>query len=181
MQLHALPVGTAGRDLMACAQTGSGKTAAFMLPIISRLATQADAAAADAAAAAAAAASAAAGDGAAPAASNGAARPPRRGAAPAALILAPTRELATQIMIEGSKFAHRLPVSLLVVYGGADIRAQVRATPCRGAGGERGRARGWRARARARPPPLGSSVERAHVGARVLGARERSRALALER
>ena len=41
VQLAAIPVVLAGRDLLACAQTGTGKTAAFGLPMIQRLATQA--------------------------------------------------------------------------------------------------------------------------------------------
>jgi ATP-dependent RNA helicase RhlE len=38
IQAQAIPVVLAGSDLMACAQTGTGKTAGFTLPILNRLA-----------------------------------------------------------------------------------------------------------------------------------------------
>jgi len=77
VQKYAIPIGLAGRDIMACAQTGSGKTAAFLFPCITvLLGTE-----------------------------------PRRMAGyrakstPSALVLAPTRELATQIYNEARKVA----------------------------------------------------------------------------
>src|SRR5213594_3334856 len=38
IQLHAIPAGLQGRDVLGCAQTGTGKTAAFVIPMIERLA-----------------------------------------------------------------------------------------------------------------------------------------------
>lgn len=68
VQRHAIPISLAGRDLMACAQTGSGKTAAFCFPIISGIMT-----------------------------GQFAQRPRGRVAFPLALILSPTRELSVQV------------------------------------------------------------------------------------
>lgn len=89
----------AGRDLMACAQTGSGKTAAFLLPILSRIFQ-----------------------------SNQVMRNRHynKAAFPLALILAPTRELAVQIFEEARKFSYRAWVLPCVAYGGADFGSQAR-------------------------------------------------------
>ena len=55
----------------------------------------------------------------------------QRGCMPRAIILAPTRELASQIAVEARKLIHNSDVKAVVVYGGADIRAQVIFTPPR--------------------------------------------------
>jgi ATP-dependent RNA helicase DDX3X len=104
VQKYSIPIVAAGRDLMACAQTGSGKTGGFLFPILS--------------------ASFAAGPRAPPADPN--ASYGRRRAYPTALILAPTRELVSQIHDEARKFAYRSWVRPAVVYGGADINQQLR-------------------------------------------------------
>ncbi|KAJ1306622.1 hypothetical protein OPQ81_007619 [Rhizoctonia solani] len=104
VQKYSIPIVAAGRDLMACAQTGSGKTAGFLFPILS--------------------ASFAAGPRPPPADPNPAYG--RRRAYPTALILAPTRELVSQIHDEARKFAYRSWVRPAVVYGGADINQQLR-------------------------------------------------------
>jgi ATP-dependent RNA helicase RhlE len=85
----------AGRDLMAGAQTGTGKTAAFALPILQRLAPLASASASPA-------------------------RHPVR-----ALILTPTRELAIQVAESFRDYGRHLPLRSTVVYGGVDMNAQI--------------------------------------------------------
>ncbi|KAF5343009.1 hypothetical protein D9758_013690 [Tetrapyrgos nigripes] len=105
VQKYSIPIVANSRDLMACAQTGSGKTGGFLFPILSA------------------------------SFSNGPHTPPDmpptagyrgRKAYPTALILAPTRELVSQIHEEARKFAYRSWVRPAVVYGGADIAQQIR-------------------------------------------------------
>ncbi|KAK9348205.1 P-loop containing nucleoside triphosphate hydrolase protein [Lipomyces starkeyi] len=106
VQKYSIPIVVGGRDLMACAQTGSGKTGGFLFPILSQAYTQ------------------------------GPAGPQQetsvnnfgrtRKAFPTSLILAPTRELVSQIYDEARKFAYRSWVRPCVVYGGADIGSQLR-------------------------------------------------------
>ncbi|CAH1782244.1 unnamed protein product, partial [Owenia fusiformis] len=108
VQKYAIPCVNGGRDLMACAQTGSGKTAAFLIPTLNRVYKEGppdfmkDQ----------------------PPSSGG--RYNRRKQYPLALILAPTRELASQIYDEARKFAYRSHVRPCVVYGGADVGGQMR-------------------------------------------------------
>uniref|UniRef100_A0A7N0VLQ1 RNA helicase n=1 Tax=Kalanchoe fedtschenkoi TaxID=63787 RepID=A0A7N0VLQ1_KALFE len=99
VQRHTIPISLAGRDLMACAQTGSGKTAAFCFPIISGIMK-----------------------------SQAVQRQPRgaRVVYPLALILSPTRELSCQIHEEARKFSYQTGVKVVVVYGGAPVNQQLR-------------------------------------------------------
>ncbi|KAM0045103.1 putative RNA helicase [Helianthus debilis subsp. tardiflorus] len=99
VQRHAIPISLGGRDLMACAQTGSGKTAAFCFPIISGIMRGQF--------------------------GQRAQRMPRT-ACPLALILSPTRELSCQIHEEARKFAYQTGVKVVVAYGGAPINQQLR-------------------------------------------------------
>ncbi|XP_036426418.1 DEAD-box helicase 3 X-linked b isoform X2 [Colossoma macropomum] len=110
VQKHAIPIIKSKRDLMACAQTGSGKTAAFLLPVLSQIYTDGPGEALQAAKNS--------------AQENG--RYGRRKQYPISLVLAPTRELALQIYDEARKFAYRSRVRPCVVYGGADIGQQIR-------------------------------------------------------
>ena len=99
IQQHAVPLALAGCDLMCCAQTGSGKTAAFLVPIIASLSADGSARSTVGTA--------------------GAARP-------RAVVMAPTRELASQIELEAQKLTNRSALRTIAVYGGADQRAQAR-------------------------------------------------------
>ena len=95
VQAQVIPVVLTGCDVMAGAQTGTGKTAGFTLPMLSRLA---------------------------PFATNSPspARHPIR-----ALILIPTRELAMQVEESVHKYGKYLPLRTTVVYGGVNMNAQI--------------------------------------------------------
>ena len=95
VQEQAIPLVLAGRDLMAGAQTGTGKTAAFALPTLQRLAPHASTSASPA-------------------------RHPIR-----VLVLAPTRELAIQVEQSFRDYAKHLPLRTAIVYGGSDMNAQI--------------------------------------------------------
>ncbi|KAH6892266.1 ATP-dependent RNA helicase ded1 [Thelonectria olida] len=105
VQKYSIPIVMGGRDLMACAQTGSGKTGGFLFPILSQAFIN--------------------GPSAVPAGAAGQFGRQRK-AYPTSLILAPTRELVSQIYEESRKFAYRSWVRPCVVYGGADIGSQLR-------------------------------------------------------
>ena len=95
VQQYVIPVSLLRKDLMACAQTGSGKTAAYLYPLIAKMLQ----------------------DGPPPPVNS-------RDARPLALILAPTRELAIQIYEETLKFTYLSGVRVVVVYGGASMNLQ---------------------------------------------------------
>lgn len=101
VQRYSIPICNMKRDLMACAQTGSGKTAGFLFPCISMMLRA------------------------------GPPNIPRERSYrspvyPTALILAPTRELAIQIFKEAKKFCYRTGIQPCVVYGGARSSDQMR-------------------------------------------------------
>ena len=98
VQSAVLPYALAGRDVIGCAETGTGKTAAYVLPVLSRLIRE-----------------------------DREAGPRKSHHATRALILAPTRELATQIDDEIQGFAYHAPVASAAVYGGVPMGPQERA------------------------------------------------------
>jgi ATP-dependent RNA helicase RhlE len=104
IQIQAIPPVLAGRDLMGCAQTGTGKTAAFALPTLHRLSDNGS-------------------DG-----HNDNPTPRKRNRRPIrSLVLAPTRELAAQIGESFATYGKFMGLQYTVVYGGVGQGPQVRA------------------------------------------------------
>ncbi len=97
IQAQAIPVVLQGRDVMGAAQTGTGKTASFSLPIIQLLLAHANTSASPA-------------------------RHPVR-----ALVLTPTRELADQVADNVKAYSRHTPLRATVVFGGVDMAPQTAA------------------------------------------------------
>lgn len=95
IQAQAIPIVLAGNDLMGGAQTGTGKTAAFTLPLLQRILPFASP-------------------------SPSPARHPVR-----ILMLAPTRELAIQVHESVKAYSKYVPLKSLCAYGGVDIKPQI--------------------------------------------------------
>ena len=94
IQAKAIPIVLAGRDVMGAAQTGTGKTAAFSLPLLHKMLPHENA-------------------------SMSPARHPVR-----ALVIAPTRELADQVAANIKGYAAQTKLRVAVVYGGIDMKPQ---------------------------------------------------------
>ena len=98
IQAQAIPPALSARDVLGIAQTGTGKTAAFALPILNRLLGELP---------------------------RGAKLP--TGRKPKALVLAPTRELAAQIAESFASYGRHTPLRFAVIFGGVGQGPQVRA------------------------------------------------------
>lgn len=96
IQEKAIPVVLQGHDIMACAQTGTGKTAGFTLPLLQRLLPFASS-------------------------SPSPAKHPVR-----ALILTPTRELAVQVEESVKTYSRHIPLRSTAIYGGVPINGQIK-------------------------------------------------------
>lgn len=94
IQAQAIPVVLTGKDVMGAAQTGTGKTAAFSLPLLQRLLRHENTSASPA-------------------------RHPVR-----ALVLLPTRELADQVAQQIAQYARHTKLRSTVVFGGMDMKPQ---------------------------------------------------------
>ena len=97
IQIQAIPLVLEGRDLMARAQTGTGKTAGFTLPLLQMLAPHA----------------------------NSSASPARHHIR--ALILTPTRELALQVEESVRTYGKHIPLRSTTIFGGVNINPQTKA------------------------------------------------------
>lgn len=101
IQQHATPLLFAGYDILACAQTGSGKTAAFLTPILSKMLSK-------------------------PSKTASQNQPGDRlaKATPLALIILPTRELGIQMYNAARTFAYKTRLRPVVIYGGYEMKYQ---------------------------------------------------------
>ncbi|KAF1561580.1 ATP-dependent RNA helicase DDX4, partial [Eudyptes schlegeli] len=97
VQKYSIPIILAGRDLMACAQTGSGKTAAFLLPIVAHMMRDGVTASIF-----------------------------KEQQEPECIIVAPTRELINQIFLEARKFVYGTCIRPVVIYGGTQTGHSIR-------------------------------------------------------
>lgn len=100
VQVQAIPLALVGDDVMAGAQTGTGKTAAFALPILQRLMTLP------------------------PLVEQGA---PQQGAKIRALVITPTRELAQQVFDSFIAYGKYSDLKVAVAYGGTSMNVQIKA------------------------------------------------------
>ncbi|NQZ60568.1 MAG: DEAD/DEAH box helicase, partial [Lentisphaeraceae bacterium] len=90
VQNDAIPMTLKGRDIHAGAQTGTGKTAAFVLPILQKLSSV-----------------------------------DYKDGLPRALIITPTRELATQVMENVLEYGRYLDLTAVVIFGGSSMKLQM--------------------------------------------------------
>jgi ATP-dependent RNA helicase DDX3X len=97
IQKFVLPVISEGNDVIGCSQTGSGKTIAFLSPIVNKMMKEGPP-------------------------TEASSFP----SAPVALILIPTRELAEQIYKEGRKLLHQTGIQITKIYGGVAHDGQLR-------------------------------------------------------
>src|SRR5208337_1708921 len=91
VQAATLPDALSGKDIAAQAQTGTGKTAAFLIAVFSRMLMQ---------------------------------QPAKPGSSPRALVIAPTRELVTQIHAEALLLGQFTGFNIIPIYGGIDYNKQ---------------------------------------------------------
>lgn len=122
VQAAAIPAVLAGKDVVASAQTGTGKTAAFMLPTLQRIAVERPGGAEKPSASAK--PNAAAGRG---AKRNAKRSDTKRNAFPRALIITPTRELAAQIDAVAKSVCASTGQQAVIVTGGARYKHQITA------------------------------------------------------
>uniref|UniRef100_A0A8D2MB64 RNA helicase n=1 Tax=Zonotrichia albicollis TaxID=44394 RepID=A0A8D2MB64_ZONAL len=97
VQKYSIPIILAGRDLMACAQTGSGKTAAFLVPVVAQMMRDGVTASSF-----------------------------KEQQEPECIITAPTRELINQIFLEARKFVYGTCIRPVVIYGGTQTDYSIR-------------------------------------------------------